>query len=84
MSKILQIYVQKITATKTWLILLIKVLIRSNFMCRDSWLPMLAFYRPKNLKNWVIEVETRLILRGMLELKIWHEILDFSKFLTIN
>ena len=67
MSKILQIYVQKITATKTWLNPLIKVLIGSKIMYRDSWLPILAFHRPKKIQIWVKEVETRLILRGMLE-----------------
>ena len=69
MSKFLQIYLQKITATKTWINPLIKVLIGSKIMYRDSWIHMLAFHRPKKFQIWVKEVETRLILRGMLELE---------------
>ena len=71
MSKFLQIYVQKITATKLCLNPLIKVLIGFKFMYRDSWLHMLAFHRPKKFQICEKEVETRLILRGILELEKW-------------
>ena len=69
MSKFLKNHVQKITAIKTCLNLLIKILFEKKIMSKDSLLYMLAFYRPKKIKNWVKEVESRSILRCILELE---------------
>ena len=48
---------------------------------RDTWPYVLAFYRPKNLLNRVMEGKTMLVLSSMPKLTIWYKNFEIAYIL---